>query len=309
MAAIDFRFLNFDLLFFFDLLHLHLLSDHLLLHDVGLDVIGFVCLRLLALGDFEELGSFHFEIALRLGLFCQGQRFRQHAILIRLRFGDGSFPSGKSPPDRRVTISFSGSDIGVALDASHVGASHVDDVFVLVADFLDGERDDFQAHLVHVIGASGTHTVADHLRLLDNFFHGQLPDDAAQMTFHDQLDQAFAFLIGLGEELFGGGPDGFGVRLNFDLRDGLDRHRDTLLGVEVLLRRHVKRHQFERQLVAVFHHWEHDRSPAYHYSLRAKSVNNQSFVRPCFSIQPCQTAHEQHENQNAQPNDDPNFNR
>ena len=66
LAAVDFRFLHFDLLFFLDLLHLHLLSDDLLLHDVGLDVVGFVSLRLLALGDFEVLRSLDLEIALSL---------------------------------------------------------------------------------------------------------------------------------------------------------------------------------------------------------------------------------------------------
>src|SRR5207248_10015654 len=42
LTAINFRFLNFDLLFFLNLLHLHLLSDDLLLHDIGLNVIRLV---------------------------------------------------------------------------------------------------------------------------------------------------------------------------------------------------------------------------------------------------------------------------
>jgi hypothetical protein len=49
LAAIDLGLLHLDLLLFLDLLHLHLLGDHLLLHDVGLDVVSFVGLRLLAL--------------------------------------------------------------------------------------------------------------------------------------------------------------------------------------------------------------------------------------------------------------------
>src|SRR6266566_3751031 len=74
LAARDLRFLYFHLLFFLDLLHLHLFSDDLLLHDVGLYVIGLIGLRLLPLGDFEELCPLDFEIALRLGLFRQGKR-------------------------------------------------------------------------------------------------------------------------------------------------------------------------------------------------------------------------------------------
>ena len=96
--------------------------------------------------------------------------------------------------DGGVAIGFGGGDVGVALDAGHVGLAHVDDVLVLVADFLDGERDHFQAHLVHVVGAGGAHAVGDHLRLLDDFFHRELADDAAQMAFHHQADEAFALL-------------------------------------------------------------------------------------------------------------------
>ena len=57
--------------------------------------------------------------------------------------------------DRGVALGFGRGDVGVALDARDVGPAHVDDVLVLVADFLDGERDDFEAHLVHVVGAGG----------------------------------------------------------------------------------------------------------------------------------------------------------
>ena len=49
LAAHDFGFLHLDLLLFLDLLHLHLLGDDLLLHDVGLDLVGLVGLRLLPL--------------------------------------------------------------------------------------------------------------------------------------------------------------------------------------------------------------------------------------------------------------------
>ncbi len=57
----------------------------------------------------------------------------------------------------------------------------------------------------------------------------------------------FALLRRLGEELLGRSPDGFRIRLHLDLRHGLHRDRHALLGVEVLLRRNVERHQFQRQ--------------------------------------------------------------
>ena len=63
-AAVDFRVLHLDLSFFLDLLHLHLFRNHLLLHDVGLNVVSLVGLRLLFLRDFQVLRFLDFEIAL-----------------------------------------------------------------------------------------------------------------------------------------------------------------------------------------------------------------------------------------------------
>ena len=150
--------------------------------------------------------------------------------------------------DGRVALGFGGGDIGVALDARHVRPAHVGDVLVLVAHFLDGERDDFEPHLVHVVGAGGAHAVGHHLRLLDDLFDRELADDAAQVAFHHQPDQALALLRRLGQELLGRGQDRFRIRLHLDLRDRLDRHRHALLRVQILLRRDVERHQFERPL-------------------------------------------------------------
>jgi len=53
LPALDFRLLYLDLLFFLHLLDLHLFGNHLLLHDVGLDVVGFVGLSLLPLGRLD----------------------------------------------------------------------------------------------------------------------------------------------------------------------------------------------------------------------------------------------------------------
>src|ERR1039458_10508826 len=83
-----------------------------------------------------------------------------------------------------------------------------------------------------------------------DFFHGELSDDAAQMAFHHQADQAFALLTAFGKELLRRGEDGFLVGLHLDLSDGLDRDGDALLGVEGLLRGYVERHEFERKALA-----------------------------------------------------------
>ena len=53
LAAHDLRFLHLDLLLALDLLDAHRLGDDLLLHDVGLDLVGLVGLRLLLLDGLE----------------------------------------------------------------------------------------------------------------------------------------------------------------------------------------------------------------------------------------------------------------
>ena len=68
----------------------------------------------------------------------------------------------------------------------------------------------------------------------------ELADDAAQVAFHHETDQALALVRGLGEELLRGRLDRFEIGLHLDLRDGFDRHRDTLLRVQVLHRRDIE---------------------------------------------------------------------
>src|SRR6266705_3369065 len=105
-AAIDFRFLHFDLLFLFDLHDLHLLSDDLLLHDVGLDVVGLVGFCLLLLGYFEILRFLDFKVALGFSLLGLGDCFRQHALLVGLRSSYCRFASCDGAPDGGVAIRF-----------------------------------------------------------------------------------------------------------------------------------------------------------------------------------------------------------
>ena len=143
--------------------------------------------------------------------------------------------------------------------------------------------------------------------MLDDFFYRQLSDDAAQVSFHDQADQAFALLIGFGEELFGCGQDGFHVRLDLDLCHCFDRDRYALLGVEVLLRSHVERHQFERKLAADLDHGENQRAVAFHHAGSAESVDDERFMRAGFAIEPGHAAHQEQNDHHPQANENPNF--
>ena len=137
------------------------------------------------------------------------------------------------------------------------------------------------------------HAVGNHLRLLHDFFHRELADDAAQMAFHHQPDQPFALLIALGEELLGSRQHRLPVGLHFDLRHRLHRHRDALFGVQILLRRHVERHQFQRQIPADLHHGKHQRAVSLHHARSAQAIHDECFVRPRFAIEPGHSAHQE----------------
>src|SRR5262249_7794839 len=149
---------------------------------------------------------------------------------------------------------FGGSDVSVPLDPRYVGPAHVGDVFVLIPDFFDRERDDLQAHLVHIVGAGGAHAVTHHFGLLHNLFHCELANDTAQMAFQDQADEPLALLWRFGKKLFGGSLNRFGIGFNFDLCDGFHRDRDALSSIEILLGRDVERHQLQREHLPILHH-------------------------------------------------------
>ena len=89
--------------------------------------------------------------------------------------------------------------------------------------------------------------------------------------------------VRLGEELLGRGLNGFGIALHFDLRNRFHRHGDALLGVEILLRRDIKRHQLQRKLAKTFDHREDHRSPALHDARAAQAIDNQRFMRTGFA--------------------------
>jgi hypothetical protein len=155
------------------------LGAHLLQHDVGLDVVGFVRLRLLLLHHLQVSGFLDFQVALRLRLLGLRKRLGLHPLLVRLGLGHGGFPRCHRPPDGGIAVGFGGGHIGIALDPRHVRPAHVGDVVVLVPDLFDGERNHFEPHLRHIVGAGGPHPLAHHLRLLHDLFHRELADDAA----------------------------------------------------------------------------------------------------------------------------------
>ena len=145
---------------------------------------------------------------------------------------------------------------------------------------------------------------ADHLGLLDDLLDRELADDAAQVPFHHQPDQPFALVGRLGQELLGRRLDRLRIGLHLDLRDRFDGHRHALLRVEVLHRRHVERHQLQRQLPARFDHREDHRAVALDHARAAEAVDDERLVRPGLAIERGQNAREQDHGERHQPHRD-----
>ena len=301
-AAQDFRFLHLDLAVLSPPVDLHFLGDNLLLHDVGLDLVGLVGLRLLLLHEFPGTAAFLISRSRCASacLACESVSASTRSwSACALATADSRDRFGAF--DRGVAFGFRRGHVGIALDARDVRAAHVGDVFVLVADFLDGEGNHFQAHLVHVVGAGGAHAIAHHLRLLHDLFHRQLADDAAQMAFHHQADQAFALLRRLGQKLLRGGQDRFRIGLHFDLRHRFHRDRHALPRVQILLAARRRKTSAPAKAARVFHHREDHRTAALDDARAAKPINDDGLVRPRLAEQLGEHHHQKHDAGPASP--------
>src|SRR6185437_14457822 len=302
LVALDLGLLHLHLRLFFNLLHLHLFGDNLLLHHVRLQLIGLVRRRLLTLRRLGKLCLLHVEIALRLCLLRQRHRLREHALLVRRRLRHRGFAQCNRAPDRRIALRFHCRNLRVALDACNVGPPHVGDVLVLVAHFLDGEAHHHEPHLAHVLGACRAHALAHHFRLFHNLLDRELADDAAQMAFHYQPDQAFALLRRLVQELLGRGHDALLVGSHLDLRHSFHRHRHALPRIKILLRRHVEAHQLQREGARMLHHRINERAMADDYPRSTQAVANDRLIRPSLAIHARQRAHDHEQRQHHQSN-------
>ena len=135
-----------------------------------------------------------------------------------------------------------------------------------------------EPHLAHIVGAGRAHALGHHLRLFDNLLHGKLADDAAQVAFHHQADEALALVWSLGQELFCRGENRLLIGANLDLRDGFDGDGDALPGVEILLWRDVEAHQLEREFAAMFHHRKDHGAVPLDDARTAKTVDDERLI-------------------------------
>ncbi len=135
-----------------DLLDPHLLLDHLLLLDVGLDLVGLVGSGLLHLNTGSELRLLQIQVPGRLRLLGLACGLGNHLVLPGRRLRNLGFPGRVGALDGRVALRLGGRDVCLPLDDRDIRLAHVEDVLVLVAHFPDGEGDDLQPHFAHVVG-------------------------------------------------------------------------------------------------------------------------------------------------------------
>src|SRR5581483_2028874 len=218
--------------------------------------------------------------------------------------GNGGFAGGLGALDGGVALGLGLRDVRLALDAGHVGPAHIDDVVLLVANLLDGERNDLQPHLREVVGNCLAHAAGHHLWLLDDLLDGEQTDDAAQVSFHHQANERLALLGRLGEELLGRGADALRIAFDLDLRYRLDVHRHALRGEEVLLRGDVEGHQLERELLGVLEHGPDDLAAAGDDAGAAPAVDDESAIGPHAPEEAADDPHQQDEDDYGSDDDD-----
>ena len=142
--------------------------------------------------------------------------------------GDGGFTSRIGLLNLCISLCQGGGDIGLFANLGDLWSSHVRDVIVAISHVFNGERDDFQTHLIH-IGSDGLkHLGTDVLGILHQILNGQLANDTTQVTFHDQANEILAILLAFTEELLGSSRDTRVVRAHFNLCDSLDIDGDPL---------------------------------------------------------------------------------
>jgi len=230
--------------------------------------------------------------------------FGDDLFLLGFGFGNTRIAHGLRPANQRVAFGFSCRDIGVSLDQRHIRAAHVQDVFVVVTHFLDGEGDDFQSHLAHVIGNVGAHPVGHHLGFLDDVLDRQLADDAAQVAFHHQTDERLALFGRFVQKLLGCGQDTDRVGLDLDLGNRFHIDGHPLRRIEVLGGRDIETHQLQREFARLLDQRPDDASPALDDFGAAKSIDDERLVRPDFVEELGRHEEEQKDHRDQADNDD-----
>ena len=288
------------------MLHLHLFGDHLLQHDIGLQLVCFVGHGLLAAALLGILRLLDIQIALRLRLPGLRGSLGDDTFLVGLRLGDGGFSERVA-----LLIAVSRSASAVAISASRLMRATSGRPMFEMYSFLSRTSlmvKEMTSRPILLMSSAQvarmrSPTISGSLTICSTVNWPMMPRRWPSITSRIRPSRC----CGAFEELLGRGQNRGLIAAHLDLRHSFNGHRHALLGVEILLRSHVEAHQFEAQLAAVLHHGKDHRAVALDDPRAAKSIDNQCLVGPGLAIHPGQQAQNNDQRQYAESDNQNNF--
>ena len=217
LAARRLLLLHEHFLLLADLIDSGLLLGHPLARDGGGERPGLLGFGLLGLHRRVELG---------LPRLLVPQRLRDRDVrLVALGL---AFLIGHGRLDHRVARRQGLADDGVALDLGGALLAQRVEVALLVADLLDRQDVDVDAHLLQVERGLVGHLLRERLTVRIDLFDGQRPENRAQVTLERLEDHALDLLGRHAEEALGRAAQRHVVAGDLHVGDGLDRDRARL---------------------------------------------------------------------------------
>ena len=183
-------------------------------------------------GLLLESGFLHKQVSVLACDFCFRLHLRKLGLLFGFRFRD-------------ALVLFLFRDV--------TGCHRVDDVTVLVTEILDGQVDDFKAHVAHVAHGGLDGFLGKLVPVLDQFGNRHLTDDFTHVAFQNILGQRLDLIRVIVQQLFSGRRNGQVVRTDLDIRNGVHQHGDIFLRGNRLRRFDVHLGQTHIQLVDPLH--------------------------------------------------------
>ncbi len=177
------------------------------------------------------------EVALRLGDLGIGQELRLLAFLHRLRRLDLRVAVRLGLADRRVALHFRGPPLAERVQ-----------VLLFVADLLDRQHVDADAHLLEVRGRLAGQLLREALAIAVDLLDGQRAEDRSQVAFERLEDDLLDLIVRHAEEPFRRRLKRRLIAADLHVGDRLDRHRHALQRIRPLdLER--DRHDVEMQVL------------------------------------------------------------
>ena len=189
-----------------------------------------------------------FDLSLVLRLANHEIPGRQRDLRVGLELRLLAFLQGLRRFDLRVAVSFSFADGCVALDLRGPALAERVEVALLVADLLDRQNVNADAHLLEIGRGLGRQFLREALAIAVDLFHRERAEDRPQVAFERLEDDLLDDVMCHAQEALGGRLERAVVAADLHVGDGLDRDGNALQRVGPLdLER--DRHHVEMQVL------------------------------------------------------------